>query len=112
MTLSQTLFSFKGRINRAKYWAIHLLIVAISVIFVICFPNSPVVVDDAIVSALLLLYIISAAWVGLAVNVKRWHDLDKSGWSELTRVTAFFELGFREGTRGANRFGPDPLEHA
>ena len=24
MTLSQTLFSFKGRINRAKYWTIHL----------------------------------------------------------------------------------------
>ncbi|MCG9132536.1 DUF805 domain-containing protein, partial [Candidatus Poribacteria bacterium] len=39
----------------------------------------------------------------------RWHDLDKSGWSELVRVAAFFELGFREGTPGPNRFGPDPL---
>ncbi len=37
MTLSQTLFSFKGRINRAKYWTIHLLIAVVSVIiFLIC----------------------------------------------------------------------------
>ncbi len=28
MTLAQTLFSFNGRINRAKYWTIHLLILA------------------------------------------------------------------------------------
>ncbi len=112
MTLLQILFSFKGRINRAKYWTIHLLIAAISVIFVICFPNSPVVINNAAVSALLLLYIILVAWIGLAVNVKRWHDLDKSGWSELTRVMAFFELGFYKGTHGPNRFGPDPLEHA
>ena len=107
MTLSQTLFSFKGRINRAKYWGMHLLIGVGTVIgFLICS-----YINNSAVFALFLLYIISAAWVGLAVNVKRWHDLDKSGWSELTRVTAFFELGFREGTRGPNRFGPDPLEH-
>ena len=111
MTLLQTLFSFKGRINRTKYWTIHLLIAASSVIFVICFPNSPVVVDNAAVSALLLLYIILAVWIGLVVNVKRWHDLDKSGWSELTRLMGVFELGFRRGTYGPNRFGPDPLEH-
>ena len=111
MTLLQILFSFKGRINRAKYWIIHLLIAAISVIFVIRFPNSPIVVDSAIVSALLLFYVIFVVWIGLAVNIKRWHDLDKSGWSELTRLMGVFELGFRRGTHGPNRFGPDPLEH-
>ena len=112
MTLAQILFSFKGRVNRAKYWTIHLLIAAISVIFVISFPNSPVVVDNAIVSTLLVLYVILVAWVGLAVNVKRWHDLDKSGWSELIRVWSWFELGFHKGTYGPNRFGPDPLEYS
>ena len=113
MTLLQILFSFKGRINRAKYWIIHLLIAVVSVIiFLIGFPvNSPVVSNNAPVSALLLLYFIFVVWIGLAVNVKRWHDLDKSGWSELTRFMAFFDLGFRKGTHGPNRFGPDPLEH-
>ena len=108
MTLSQTLFSFKGRINRAKYWTIHLLIAVVSIIiFLICSA-----INNAAVSALLLLYVIFAAWIGLAVNVKRWHDLDKSGWSELIRVGAFFELGLRKGTYGPNRFGSDPLEYS
>ena len=111
MTLLQILFSFKGRINRAKYWIIHLLITAVTVIFLIRFPNSPVVINNTGVSALLFFYVIFVAWIGLAINVKRWHDLDKSGWSELTRIMAFFELGFRRGTYGPNRFGPDPLEH-
>ncbi len=106
MTLLQTLFSFKGRINRAKYWAMHLLIgVGTVLIFLIC-SN----INNTAVFTLWFFYIISAAWVGLAVNVKRWHDLNKSGWSELIRVMAFFELGFRKGTHGPNRFGPDPLE--
>ena len=111
MTLAQILFSFKGRINRAKYWTIHLLVAAVSVIFLICFSNSPVVVDNPAVAALLLFYIVFAAWISLAVNIKRWHDLDKSGWSELTRVLSWFELGFYKGTYGPNRFGPDPLEY-
>ena len=111
MTLAQTLFSFKGRINLAKYWAIHLLIAAISAIFLIRLYNEPIVTDNTIVPALLFLYIILVGWISLAVNVKRWHDLDKSGWSELTRVMGFFELGFHRGTIGPNRFGPDPLEH-
>ena len=107
MTLAQTLFSFKGRINRAKYWTMHLLIVVVTVLtFLIC-AN----INNAAVSTLLFFYVIFTAWAGLAVNVKRWHDLNRSGWSELIRVMAFFELGFRKGTHGPNRFGPDPLEH-
>ena len=106
MTLAQTLFSFKGRINRAKYWTMHLLIVVVTVLtFLIC-AN----INNTAVSALLFFYFIFTAWAGLAVNVKRWHDLNRSGWSELIRVMAFFELGFRKGTHGPNRFGPDPLE--
>lgn len=108
MTLAQTLFSFKGRINRAKYWAMHLLIgLGTVIVFLICS-----VINNSAVGFLLLLYVVFAGWIGLAVNIKRWHDLDKSGWSELIRVMAFFELGFRKGTHGPNRFGPDPLEHA
>ncbi len=108
MTLSQTLFSFKGRINRAKYWTIHLLIVVVYI--VILFICSAI--NNTAVGVLLLLYVVFSTWIGLAVNVKRWHDLDKSGWSELIRVVAFFELGFRRGTFGPNRFGADPLEHS
>ena len=55
-------------------------------------------------------------WVGLAVQIKRWHDRDKSGWWALLNLVPLIgtlwiliECGFLRGTYGANRFGPDPL---
>lgn len=51
----------------------------------------------------------------LAVTIRRLHDLDKSGWWLLILLVpligAIVLLVFMciEGTRGANRFGPDPL---
>lgn len=60
----------------------------------------------------MLLILVFSTWISLAVNVKRWHDLDRSGWSVLMSVMPFFELGFHRGTVGPNRFGADPLERS
>jgi uncharacterized membrane protein YhaH (DUF805 family) len=43
----------------------------------------------------------------LAVAIRRVHDQDKSGWFILIPFYNFI-LMFIEGTRGPNRFGPDP----
>jgi len=51
----------------------------------------------------------------LAVQVRRLHDIDKSGWNMLWFIIPL--VGFilmivwycRLGTVGENRFGPDPL---
>lgn len=49
------------------------------------------------------------------VWAKRWHDLDVSGWASLLLLVpglgllVMFVTGFLRGTRGTNRFGPDPL---
>ena len=43
----------------------------------------------------------------IAVAVRRMHDQDKSGWFILIPIYGFILL-FIEGTRGPNRFGPDP----
>ena len=43
----------------------------------------------------------------LAVAIRRMHDQDKSGWFILIPIYGFILL-FIEGTRGPNRFGPDP----
>lgn len=51
----------------------------------------------------------------LAVVVRRLHDYDKSGWWLLIGLIPFFGalyllfLYVQPGTRGPNRFGPDPL---
>src|ERR1019366_4200526 len=55
--------------------------------------------------------VVMAAWVSLATQVKRWHDLNRSGWMVLLNfvpVLGFFicvvSLGFLKGTAGSNRF--------
>lgn len=44
---------------------------------------------------------------GIAVAVRRAHDQDKSGWFILIPIYGFIMM-FIDGTRGPNRFGPDP----
>jgi uncharacterized membrane protein YhaH (DUF805 family) len=51
---------------------------------------------------------------GLAVSVRRLHDLDRSGWWLLLVLTVIGVIlliiwDFIKGTAGPNRFGPDPL---
>jgi uncharacterized membrane protein YhaH (DUF805 family) len=67
-----------------------------------------------------VLYIIAVAFLvvaGLAVQIKRWHDRNKSGWWVLISlipligpIWAIIETGFLPGTPGPNDHGPDPLE--
>ena len=114
MTLAQTLFSFKGRINRAKWWLMHLLITAANIVVAMIFGGLS---NEMFI--ILIPFGICSIWAYLAVNVKRWHDRNKSGWWVLIKlipivggIWAFVELGCLKGTYGKNRFGPDPLEHA
>jgi uncharacterized membrane protein YhaH (DUF805 family) len=55
-------------------------------------------------------------WMWIAIDVKRYHDRDRSGWwllllliPVLGPLWLFVVLGFLKGTEGENRFGADPL---
>ena len=92
----------------------HLLLLVISLI-VYVIVNS---LGESGFVILILIFIFNF-WAHLAVNVKRWHDRDKSGWWVLIElipligsIWALVELGCLKGTYGKNRFGPDPLEYA
>ena len=68
----------------------------------------------ATTAGILVLYI-PLVWASLAIQVKRWHDVDKSGWWVLINFVpcigglwALIENGFFRGTIGPNQFGPDP----
>jgi uncharacterized membrane protein YhaH (DUF805 family) len=175
-TSNAFLFSFEGRINRAKYWyaivassvacMVFLSIVAyviagvfgvsIKSIHVDFFgvltklPSLPFSISfgDAAPSpvALVLFYgvgtpiFVVSMWFLAATTIKRLHDRNKTGWwtvlffiapGLLNRlwdwiddptaalfvsagafgltVWCFVEMLCRRGTRGPNRFGPDPL---
>jgi uncharacterized membrane protein YhaH (DUF805 family) len=70
------LFSFKGRINRAKYWLMTLLYTvlffAVSAAIWMSF--------NAVLATLGAVTIAAMVWSGCAVATKRLHDRDKSGW--------------------------------
>jgi uncharacterized membrane protein YhaH (DUF805 family) len=124
--VQKLLFSFEGRINRAKFWLVLLGVAAVEVIVLSATGGSayltaadPAMVMQSMSSTgyIPLIIFIPLFWIGLAANVKRWHDRDKSGWWVLINLVpvigglwSLIETGFLPGTRGSNRFGPDPLQ--
>jgi uncharacterized membrane protein YhaH (DUF805 family) len=105
-------FSFEGRIGRQDFWLRYML-PYLGIFFVIGVVEA---LNESMGLALNLVLTLALIWPTLAVNAKRWHDRDKSGWWMLINVIpivgffwALVETGFLRGTVGANRFGPDPL---
>lgn len=117
MDLVSLLFSFHGRINRLPYWVVSLILVGIGGGSQQSMgpygPENPMTAGPALIT--LAIFIVSV-WIWLAVQVKRWHDRDKSGWWALInlvpilgQIWVLIECGFLRGTEGDNRFGKDPL---
>jgi uncharacterized membrane protein YhaH (DUF805 family) len=90
MDWTTLLFSFNGRINRAKYWLAVLIYLVVWTAFIalclIWLGGTSIDNLFSFAGAVLLIWLIgfilliAATWSGLAVGVKRLHDRDKSGW--------------------------------
>ena len=113
MTPSKILFSFEGRINRAKFSG---YVVPLNMIWF-----TGLMIDSSTTGepgAFYWIGILISFWPALALNVKRCHDREKSGWFYLVALIPFLnlwyfiEIGFLKGTDGDNKFGPDPLGQA
>jgi uncharacterized membrane protein YhaH (DUF805 family) len=77
MNFGQLLFSFQGRINRAKYWLAVLIYVIVGLVMA----TISYIADQATPAQLLSLIVnIGVAVSSIAVGIKRLHDRDKSGW--------------------------------
>jgi uncharacterized membrane protein YhaH (DUF805 family) len=141
MPLTQLLFSFSGRINRAPYWAVTVSLIGILLVLAVIIGAATQIFGPAILILLVIFYI-PALWIGLAIAVKRLHDRNKSAWWLLVfylvpailqgvgqqtgdvtgsillvagfaiTIWAFIELGCLRGTVGPNQYGPDPLDAA
>lgn len=115
---------FSGRSRRKEYWmfALGIFLVfglsALLLVFSIDFrPNA--VGNEPSGGLIALMVIFGLGYLAIlipsiAVQVRRFHDQDKSGWFVLLNfvpyVGGFIVFAFMciEGTRGPNRFGPDP----
>ncbi|MGA9342491.1 MAG: DUF805 domain-containing protein [Rhodanobacteraceae bacterium] len=123
MSWKSLLFSFEGRVGRGPYWALFVLsllvfggLAVVRVMSVMHSLDSP---DPAAAGggASLAITILGLAflWPALAIQAKRWHDVDKSAWWILIGLVplvggliALVFNGFIAGTPGSNRFGSAP----
>ena len=123
--MTNLLFGFQGRTNRAKFWlvAVALLVIEAIVLGIIC--GSAVMSDDPqqavaslgpVAGIVLVILGLAVTWITIAVGIKRFHDRNKSGvWVLIIFVPVIgglwylIECGFLRGTPGANDYGPDPL---
>lgn len=89
--------TFSGRASRSEYWFFVLFTALVGFISGII---------AGVVGSDVLGYAIQAAfWIpGLAVSIRRMHDVDKSGWFVLVPIYGFI-LSVTPGTVGSNRFG-------
>jgi uncharacterized membrane protein YhaH (DUF805 family) len=75
MNLGHILFSFSGRINRAKWWLAILAIIIVNVVVAIVSGF----LSDGVAGLLAFIAWIIVMWISLAAGAKRLHDLNKSG---------------------------------
>ena len=107
------LFTTNGRIPRSTFWKFYGVLYGVLLIIGMLSDGKKVPEWAQGVMGLILLPFMV---MGLIVQIKRWHDLNKSGWWVLINLIpcigalwSLVECGFIKGTTGDNRFGPDPI---
>lgn len=116
LTWKQILWSFEGRIPRRTYWAgIGIWIGVIVAAMFVGGALGALVKTPEVMLILLLPLLVLYIWSALALQIKRWHDRNKSGAMVLINlipyvggIWTFVECGCLRGTVGANSYGHDP----
>jgi len=113
---------FSGRSRRKEYWMFILFVVLASFALSLVLTLLGLSADEegslfGVGGAMLIILLLFALGViipSIAVQVRRFHDQDKSGWFVLLNLIPYLGgiivLVFMclEGTRGPNRYGADP----
>ncbi|MEO5360391.1 MAG: DUF805 domain-containing protein [Nitrospirota bacterium] len=95
---------FSGRARRKEYW--------MYILYNFIFSIAAGVVDGVLgIDAVHKLYTLAVVVPSIAAGIRRMHDVDKSGWFLLIPLYNLY-LAVTEGTRGDNKYGPDPKAYA
>ena len=106
--------SAQGRANRQQWW-LRLVVPVFIIAAMLALIDNALGTYDAQNGGGLLsgLFSLAALIPSIIVDIKRWHDRDKSGWWMLILFVPILgwiwfviELGCLAGTPGPNRFGP------
>jgi uncharacterized membrane protein YhaH (DUF805 family) len=96
----QNYATFNGRARRSEYW--YFILFNFIIAFVLGFFGG--LIKMPIISTIYTLLVLIP---GIAVGVRRMHDVGKSGWFLLIPIYNFI-LACTEGVRGENEYGADP----
>jgi uncharacterized membrane protein YhaH (DUF805 family) len=108
-------FVYRGRASRSAYWWFVLFEVIATVVLELLIVIPAATHSNAIVGVFLIIVSIAmlyVALVGLALTIRRLHDIDRSGWWVLIGLVPFvggivlLVFSLLEGTPGPNRFQP------
>lgn len=110
---------FTGRSQRKEFWMFQLIYLALFVIGVVCIGGTTNMFGGwspfgHMVAGLIVLALLGLFVPLLAVQARRLHDQDRSGWIVLLNLIpylgALIVMIFMliDGTPGPNRFGDDP----
>jgi len=112
--------TFSGRATRSDFWYWILFstlgAIATDIIDVAMFPQTGWPPTSPVMGPLSSVFYVLTFLPGLAVSVRRLHDLDARGWWLLIvlipviGVIVLIAVFCTRGTRGENRFGPDQLK--
>ncbi len=91
---------FTGRATRADYWYFVLFNFIFSIVI-------GLIAGMIRIPILANLYSLAVLLPGIAVGVRRMHDVDKSGWFLLVPIYNLI-LACTEGDPYENQYGPDP----
>ena len=110
---------FRGRSTRREYWsfaavALVAMLLALAVAEAVTRAFSLGIAPKDLMVLLYVPVALALVVPGLAVKVRRLHDIGLSGWWLLAAcvplIGGFIDLffGLKRGDAGENRFGPDP----
>ncbi|MEO8574281.1 MAG: DUF805 domain-containing protein [Pyrinomonadaceae bacterium] len=110
----QNYANFQGRARRKEYWFFVLFNAIFAVIAMILDNLFGLTFKDSGTGPFYLLYVLATLIPGLAVSVRRLHDIGKSGWFMLLAlipcvggiILLIFDV--TPGDAGENEYGPDP----
>jgi uncharacterized membrane protein YhaH (DUF805 family) len=99
--------TFSGRASRSEFWFWYLFVLILSIVGGILDLMLDMQVVGPIISLGLLL-------PGISMNIRRLHDIDRSGWWCLIAFTGIGVIlllvwACMKGTAGTNAYGSDPL---
>ena len=107
-------FDFKGRARRKEYWMFLLFNWIVMFVLAAMSGDVETVADAGPMFYVFALYFLVMIIPAIALQVRRLHDLGKSGWMILINFIPLiggiwmFVLNVQDSQHGTNQYGPNP----